>query len=208
MKTLITQSLLSSWLYTYNCMEGFEEEAEADFLRTLRREPMEEPSEAIQNGIAFENGVYALVNNPKDITVYPAWRQASERIANIIRGGQIQVKVQRDIEVDGETYLLYGILDALKAGIIYDVKFSNNSFGKEAVNMAGKYLESPQHPAYLYCLPEAWKFIYLCSDGTDLYTEEYTRAKTPFIGDTIRNFRNEIRRRGLEEIYLEKWGSK
>ena len=206
MRTLITQSLLSSWLYTFNCMEGYEEEAEADFLRTLRREPMEEPSEAIQNGIAFEDSVYKLAANPKDITVFPGWKAAAGRIADSIRGGQIQVKVQRDIVVDGETYLLYGICDALKAGIVYDVKFSSKGFS--SAEMAGKYLESPQHPAYLYCLPEAWKFIYLCSDGTDLYTEEYTRARTPFIGDTIRNFRNEIRRRGLEEIYLEKWGSK
>lgn len=206
MKTLITQSLLSSWLYTYNCAEGYEEEADADFLRTLRREPMEEPSEAITNGIAFENGVYALVKNPNDITVYPAWKQASSRIADIIRGGQIQVKVQRDIEVDGELYLLYGICDAVKAGIIYDVKFSSKGFG--SAEMAGKYLESPQHPAYLYCLPDALKFVYLCSDGNELYTEAYTRRQTPFIGDTIRNFRREIRLRGLEETYLEKWGSK
>ena len=206
MKTLITQSLLSSWLYTYNCAEGYEEEAEADFLRTLRREPMEEPSEAITNGIAFENGVYALVKNPNDITVYPAWKQASSRIADIIRGGQIQVKVQRDIEVDGELYLLYGICDAVKAGIIYDVKYSSKGFG--SAEMAGKYLESPQHPAYLYCLPDALKFVYLCSDGNELYTEAYTRRQTPFIGDTIRNFRREIRLRGLEEIYMEKWGAK
>lgn len=206
MKTLITQSLLSSWLYTYNCAEGYEEEAEADFLRTLRREPMEEPSEAITNGIAFENGVYALAKNPNDITVYPAWKQVSSRIADIIRGGQIQVKVQRDIEVDGELYLLYGICDAVKAGIIYDVKFSSKGFG--SAEMAGKYLESPQHPAYLYCLPDALKFVYLCSDGNELYTEAYTRRQTPFIGDAIRNFRREIRLRGLEEIYLEKWGAK
>ena len=206
MKTLITQSLLSSWLYTYNCAEGYEEDADADFLRTLRREPMEEPSEAITNGIAFENGVYALVKNPNDITVYPAWKQASSRIADIIRGGQIQVKVQRDIEVDGELYLLYGICDAVKAGIIYDVKYSSKGFG--SAEMAGKYLESPQHPAYLYCLPDALKFVYLCSDGNELYTEAYTRRQTPFIGDTIRNFRREIRLRGLEEIYLEKWGAK
>ncbi len=206
MKTLMTQSLLSAWLYTYSCAEGFEQEAEADFLRTLRREPMEEPSEAIVNGINFENGVYALVNDPKDLSVYPAWRQASARIADIIRGGQIQVKVQRDIEVDGETYLLYGICDAVKAGTIYDVKFSNKKFG--SADMAGKYLESPQHPAYLYCVPEALRFVYLCSDGEGLYTEEYTRKQTLYIGDTIRHFRNELRRRGLEGLYLEKWGAK
>ena len=30
---LITQSLLSSWNYTFNCFEGYEEEAQAEFLQ-------------------------------------------------------------------------------------------------------------------------------------------------------------------------------
>lgn len=203
MRMLITQSLLSSWLYTFDCMEGCEEDANADFLRTLRREPMAEPTKAIENGIAFEKCVYALAKDPNDITVYPAWHQAAGRIADIIRGGQIQVKVQRDIVVDGETYLLYGILDALKAGTIYDVKWSEKGFG--SAEMAGKYLASPQHPAYLYCVPGAFKFVYLCSDGESLYTETYTRAQTLDIAEIIRNFRQDIRLRGLEALYMEKW---
>ena len=55
---LITQSLLSSWSYVHNCWEGCEEDAMASFLATLRREPAE-VTEAMQDGIEFENAVYA-----------------------------------------------------------------------------------------------------------------------------------------------------
>ena len=202
MTTLITQTLLSYWLYTFNCAEGYEEEANDDFLRTLRREPGEQ-SEAMLNGIKFENSVYALARNPQDMTVWPAWKAAASKVADIIRGGQIQVKVQRNITVGNDTYLIYGILDALKAGTIYDVKFSSKGFG--SAELAGKYLESPQHPAYMYCVPEAFAFKYLVSDGQDIYIETYTRKMTPDIGEIIRNFRTDLRARGLEEIYLEKW---
>lgn len=202
MTTLITQTLLSSWLYTFNCAEGYEEEANDDFLRTLRREPGEQ-SEAMLNGIKFENSVYALARNPQDMTVWPNWKAAASKVADIIRGGQIQVKVQRNITVGNDTYLIYGILDALKAGTIYDVKFSSKGFG--SAELAGKYLESPQHPAYMYCVPEAFAFKYLVSDGQDVYIETYTRKMTPDIGEIIRNFRTDLRARGLEEIYLEKW---
>lgn len=202
MKILITQSLLSSWLYQYKAPEDFEEEARESFLRTLRKEETE-PTEAMLNGIRFENGVYALANNPESLESFPAWLQGTRRIAEIIRGGQIQVKVKREISVDGDEYLLYGVLDALKAGTIYDVKFSNTKFG--SAEMAGKYLESPQHPAYLYMVPEAYRFIYLCSDGESLYTEEYTRKQTPDIGGIIRDFRRYIRETGLEEALREKW---
>ena len=54
---LITQSLLSAWLYTFNCFEGCEEDAMADFLSALDREK-KEPTQAMQNGIEFENAVY------------------------------------------------------------------------------------------------------------------------------------------------------
>lgn len=204
MRTLITQSLLSSWLYTFNCTEGYEEEANDDFLRTLRREPGEQ-TDAMRDGIMFEKGVYALAGDPKSMAALPAWKEASSKIADIIRGGQIQVKVQRDIAIDGDDYLLYGVLDAMKAGIIYDVKFSSKGFG--AAELAGKYLESPQHPAYMYCVPEALAFKYLVSDGNELYIETYTRKTTPDIGGIIHNFRNDLRARGLDDIYTEKWAA-
>lgn len=58
---LITQSLLSSWAYIFNAYEGYEEDAMESFLSTLRREPSE-PTEAMLDGIDFENAVYRLAS--------------------------------------------------------------------------------------------------------------------------------------------------
>lgn len=38
MKLKITKTLIESWAYTFNCFEGYEEDAYSDFLKTLNRE--------------------------------------------------------------------------------------------------------------------------------------------------------------------------
>lgn len=205
MKSLITQTLLSAWLYTYTCQEGCEDDAFNDFLRTLRREPTEQ-TDAMKDGIQFENGVYALMRDPQDLTVYPQWRAASKRLADFLRGGQVQVRVQRELSIGSDQYLLYGICDVVKAGHIYDLKFTTKSM--TSAELAGKYLGSPQHPAYLYCLPEALDFTYLVSDGNDIYTEVYDRRHTSPITEIIDGFRTDLRYRGLDDTYKEYWQSK
>ena len=220
---LITQSLLSSWNYTFNCFEGYEEEAQAEYLQTLRREKGE-PSEAMLKGIAFENLVYSIAdgsfrpayapsfpcnpNNgePMERFVYPPGYQGACKVAEIIQGAPVQVKAQREITVDGMDFLVYGILDALKAGTIYDVKFKNKSFG--SLDLAGDYLDSAQHPAYFYIVPEASEFKYLVSDGSDIYIETYRREDTPFIGDIIYEFIDSLAGWGLLDLYKEKWLTK
>ena len=62
---LMTHSLLSSWLYAmksspYEDLTS-ERDAYGDFLKTLRREPTE-TTQAMQNGIDFENMVTDIVN--------------------------------------------------------------------------------------------------------------------------------------------------
>ncbi len=202
MKMLITQSLLGAWLYQFSCAEGYEDEARIRFMQTLAKESYEQ-TDAMKNGIMFENGVYALAKDPNDMSVFPDWKDGTRLIADMIRGAQVQVRIQRDIRVGNDDYVIYGVCDAVKAGTIYDVKFSNKGF--ISAELAGKYLESPQHPAYLYCLPEARKFMYLVSDGKDLYSEIYYRKDTPYIGDIIRDFRESIRRENLEDIYQLGW---
>ena len=46
MKTKITKTLIESWQYTFDCAEGYEDEAMEDFLATLKREPKEPPVDA------------------------------------------------------------------------------------------------------------------------------------------------------------------
>lgn len=204
---LITQSLLSAWLYTFNCKEGAEEEAMAEFRNTLERVP-KETTEAMQNGIKFENACYRAAAG--EAPAKGRWEPGVRAVAEIIRGALVQVRFSRELELDGMTFLVYGILDALKAGVIYDVKFLNKSMGgsENGVYLPGKYLESPQHPAYFYLVPEALEFRYLVSDGSDLYVETYRREDSPFIGDVIRQFIDSITAMGLLKVYRAHWLAK
>lgn len=52
----VTKTLLESWRYCFSCYEDYEEEAYADFLSTLRREPSE-TTETMMNGLTFEDRV-------------------------------------------------------------------------------------------------------------------------------------------------------
>lgn len=201
---LITQSLLSAWAYVFDCFEGGEEDAMADFLATLNREKRE-PTDAMRNGIAFENAVYAAAKDapakvPPELSV---WEPGIRQVAEIIKGAPVQVKAQKEITVDGMTFLVFGILDALKAGTIYDVKFVNKKFG--GLELAGKYLGSAQHPAYFYIVPEAMEFKYIVSDGEDVYIETYRREDTKPIGEIISQFVASLRDMGLLDLYQEKW---
>ena len=197
----ITKTLLESWRYCFSCYEGYEEEAYADFLSTLRREPSE-TTEAMMNGLTFEDRVYRAAAG-KTIRSDAKWREGALKVAEVIKGAQIQVPISRPIEVDGTTYLLKGVLDALKAGVIYDVKFLNKSLGSSDVY--GKWLNCTQHPAYFYLVPEAHEFQYVGSDGSDVYIETYQRDQTPYIGEIIHDFLEFIKGEGLMDVFAERW---
>lgn len=199
-KYLITQTLLSAWLYTVG---NDSEDAYTSFLRTLNREPSEQ-TQAMLDGILFEDYVYALANDElTELPDHPEWTRGARIIAERLRGAQIQVSIYRDVTVDGVTYTVHGKLDALKAGTIHDVKKSSRSFG--SVELAGKYFESPQHSAYFYLVPEATLFEYDVSDGEDFYTEVYTPANTRHISEYIREFIAFLTETGLLPIYQDKW---
>ena len=198
---LITQSLIGAWNYLISCREECKEDAYNDFLDTLNRVKKESTPE-MQNGIDFENEVYkAATGAPR--TAHLKWESGINAVATLIKGAQIQVKASREVTVDGVDLLVYGILDALKAGSIYDVKFINKSFG--SAELAGKYFESPQHPTYFFLVPEAMDFTYLVSDGIDLYTERYTPKNSPKFTDIARDFLQFLKNSNLFEIYQEKW---
>ena len=200
---LITQSLLSAWSYAHTCYESCAEEAYEEFLNALNRVPKETTPE-MQNGIDFENEVYAeAAGVPR--TPHPSWENGIKAVATVIKGAQTQVKAQREYTVGNKTLLVYGVLDALKAGVIYDVKFSNKSFN--SAELAGKYLDAAQHSAYLYLIPEAYRFEYLVSDGEDIYTEPYTPKTSRPFEEIAAEFLESIEAMGLMSIYEEKWAA-
>ena len=94
--------------------------------------------------------------------------------------------------------VLYGRLDVLKAGGIYDIKFSK---GYDR----GKYFDSTQHPVYLELIPEARHFTYLISNGTEVWSETYRRDEAPNIYPIITDFLDWLAAQGLLDLYREKW---
>ena len=195
---VITQSQISSWAYCHSCGPDYAEEAVSDFEALLRKEPRE-TSPAALNGIEFEDAVYDIVKGVPRTHTHPKWESGIQAVATIIKGSQLQVKGSRPLTCCGMDFLVYGKLDALRAGVIRDVKFSNKGFS--SAELQGKYLESPQHPLYMYIWPDAYKFEYVVSDGTDVYVETYTRDQTRDAKDVISEFIRGISDMGLLETY-------
>lgn len=199
---LVTHSLLSSWLYAMKESPyddaTTERDTYAEFLATLNREQTP-TTEAMQNGIDFENLVTDIVNGRGDPS--HQWYEAAKKIAGIVKGGLLQYKAKREITVRGMELVLYGRLDVLKAGRITDIKFTSNY-------EVGKYFDSTQHPMYFEIVPEANEFIYLVSNGSAVWPEPYRREDTPSIIPVIEDFLAWLERQGLMNIYKEKWLSK
>lgn len=218
---LMTHSLLSSWLYAMKDNPYENETTNRDpfeeFMQTLRRESTP-TAESKQKGIDFEDLVTRLVNGEVNsvskaesadgqqriLDASPLsehkWYQAASKVAGVVRGGQLQYRARKVITVSGITVLLYGRLDALKAGVVYDVKFSGNY-------EVGKYFSSTQHPTYLALVPEAREFTYLVSNGTAVWRETYRRDETADICPIIADFFDWLRAYDLMNLYKQMWSA-
>lgn len=217
MAYMITHSLLSSWLYSMKdnpyADASQEDTSKEDFLRVLRREPTP-TTEAMQNGIDFENLVTDILSGKEVFTmevheepnsgeiieskVFPRWYGAACEVAGMIKGAQLQHVASKNITVHGMDIYLYGRLDALKAGKIFDIKFSK-TYDR------GKYVSSTQHPTYFEIVPEAYLFTYIVSDGNEVWTERYRADETPSIVKTIDEFLNWLELTGNMDTYKKYW---
>lgn len=191
---LMTQSLLAAW--QYNLSGGPQEE----FLSVLRREKTEQ-TQAMKDGIEFERLVWECACG-KEPEEKHKWAQGIREIAEIVRGGAYQVALSDEAEIEGEEYLLYGIADFVKQGVIFDVKFSKRYENRGNVNY---YLTSPQAPMYLRLLPGAKQFVFLISDGAQVFREAYTQEEITPIENTAAAFTENLKRRGLWDIYTAFW---
>ncbi len=205
-KFWMTQSLLSSWTHFLTADEEYAESAFESFLKTLRREKSE-PTQAMLDGIAFEDMVNAIVAG--GVPTLPAhrklttasevkWKAAASSVAKICKGGQSQTELTGEVSIDGNGYVLYGVADYVKAGIIIDIK-------KVGRYEYGKYQHSPQHPMYLHLLTPASKFTYLIFDGDRLHRETYRREDSPDIETTIKRFLYSMEDLGLIDEYRKHW---
>jgi hypothetical protein len=201
---LITSSLLSSWLYQWADFEKYGAQAEEfrlkaaeSFALALRREEIP-ATEAMRRGIDFENMARAIAEGGGDTVKDSAWFAAAAETADVLRGGLWQYKASKEASIAGEGFLLYGRLDALKAGVIYDIQFTG---GYEA----GKYFNSPQHSVYMELVPEARKFVYLISDGCRVWRETYERGEIKPVSDIVSQFVMYLKENGLFDVYTDKW---
>lgn len=198
---LITPSLLNSWLWIWESAKGAKEserdimsledkktdamaKAKEDFLRTLNRVPSE-PNEYMLAGIQFERDCY----------------EGKTPISPIIEGGQFQTVGKRNARVDGIDYLMYGRLDVLKGGIIYDIK-------RVWKYSPPKYAWSSQHGFYLDLFPRAKEFQYLIYDGDRLHIEAYYPDEVKPTATIISQFSRWLGENGLLDTYKEKWKSR
>ena len=180
--------------WQYNIKNGTLE----DFIKVLNKEEFE-PSESILKGFEYEK--YMQENFEETL------------------GGAYQVKVSKEY---GD-YLLYGIIDCLKGGIIYDYKYTKNY-------EVGKFFNNHQTLMYLEMIPEARKMVYLITnkfekteysdinfkDVTnvkyevgDIFREEYTKDLFPeTIESVIYKFITWLKTYDLYETYTTKWKCK
>ena len=194
---LLTQSLLTAWEYQYSAFDP--EAAHQDFLRVLYRKTGK-TGPAAQKGIDFEDLVTAYIRG-KEPPREHKWYQAVCQAGEIVRGSQPQVKSYREKRIDEVDFLLYGRFDYLRAGTIFDTKFSHGY-------CVGKYLNSPQHPMYFACEPSAYRFVYIVSDGRSIFKEEYSLEETPSIESIVPQFLRYLDDTGLRNIYYQHWRCK
>ena len=154
-KIRLTQSLISSYNYIFKRDDGWE-----DFLKALNRE-RKQPTTAMLDGQRFESVLNAVLNG-EPLLMDNEWYNPLVEMSYELQGSAQQVTLFRDLEIDGEQYLIHGVLDYLREGLIWDCKYSKTY----ALN---KYLDSPQHPFYMYLCPEARQFRYIICDGKYVY---------------------------------------
>lgn len=196
---LMTHSLLSSWLYAMSdtpyADATNEKDPMEDFMQVLRREPTP-TNEHMQKGIDFENEVTHIVNgggNPDN-----GWYEAAKQVADEVRGGILQYTSKKLVHLPKRDVLLYGRLDALKSGVIYDIKYSGSYD-------VGKYRTSTQHPMYMTLVPEAREFVYLVSNGKHVWREPYRREETADVMTYVEQFFGWLDSQGLDEVYRNHW---
>lgn len=195
-KLRITKSLLDSWLWAFKREDGWD-----DFLSTLHREK-KPPTQAMLDGKRFEN-VLNNVLKGEEIPAGHEWASVITEMSKNLHGAQQQVVLFSDCEVNGQPFLLHGVLDYLLAGSIWDCKFTKNYH-------LNKYFWewTSQTAMYMAITPEARDFTYIISDGKYVYREKYPRDIVPPIEPTINNFMQYLKKHGLWDVYCEKWGVK
>ena len=192
-KVRITKTLLDAWLWSYKREDGWD-----DFLSTLNRE-RKPPTKAMLDGTRYENVLNSVLLG-EQIPEDHEWKFPITDMAEELHGASQQVVLFQECVVDGQPFLLHGVLDYLRAGHIWDCKFTKN------YHLNKYYWDgTAQTSMYFALVPEAYDFTYIISDGTWVYRERYPREIVPPIDNYIKNFMKFLKQHGLWEVYAEIW---
>lgn len=183
----ITASLLNAWSYQFHCDQQYAEKAHEDFLKTLQR-IKEPPNQYMLRGIEFEEKCYA--------GDYP-------EISEKVKGGAFQVYHEKEVEVDGISTIVLGYADAVKEGVVYDIK-------RVSKYDLQKYFYTYQHHVYMFLFDNTHRFEYLVAQGPNdnnlnYYVESYNKQDTLDIKEIIAQFFYYLKSNGLFHIYQENW---
>ena len=198
---LVTPSLLNSWLYIWLSRDNVKESANDaicledkqdlamqkaydEFLGTLQREQTP-PNENMLRGIQYEDDCYKGLTDASPI----------------IKGGAFQIVGKKNVVVDNVPFLMYGRLDVLKNGIIYDIK-------RVTKYATQKYLHSAQHGFYLDLFQDASQFTYLAFDGNKLHQETYYRGQYKPTEAILSDFIQWLKENNLWDVYASLWAYK
>lgn len=195
---LITPSLLNAWGWIWECEKSVKvsetdlmciedkvsvakEKAFDDFIKALYREKTE-PNTYMLEGIKFEEDTY----------------DGKTCFSETVKNGAFQIVGKKEVKVDGLNFLMYGRLDVLKGGTIFDIK-------RVWKYSLPKYNNSYQHGFYLDLFGNAKKFTYLIWDGYKPHKETYFRDEVKSTTEVIHLFIKWLKENGLFGVYKEKW---
>lgn len=198
---VITPSLLNSWGRIWEAplhvvesdsddisledkMDEASEKAKAEFVKVLNKVPLPD-NEWMKAGRDFEEECY----------------EGKTCVSPIIEGGAFQIVGTKKTSVNGVKVLMYGRLDVLKGGTIYDIK-------RVQRYSVQKYLHSYQHGFYMDLFPNAEGFTYLVFDGNKLHQESYFRGQYRPTEEVISDFLRWLKANGLYETFKDKWKAK
>ena len=194
----VTASLLNSWQRIFDAAEWARESedksleqaqeeamesAKAEFIDVLSRKPIPD-TEAMKKGREYEESVY----KGEDIV-----------FSEVVENGEFQAAYKKPVNISGMNIMLYGILDCLKAGRIYDIK-------RVGYYQSRKYKGSHQHPMYFELVPNAIDFTYLvCDDKGVHHFERYERCNCEDVKDVVAQFLSWLEANDLMQTFKEKW---
>jgi hypothetical protein len=191
-------------VYIYKAQDEWGEKAYDSFMNTFNRVEVT-PTQAMLNGREFEQLVSDVAfDRPVDCS--HKWIEGATQIADIVKGNCTleQGKVSKNITINNTDYLLYGVVDWVGSGIIYDVKYKEN-IGNYDV---GNYYDGTQHRMYFAIVDGADSFEYLISNGRKVYREAYDRNEIRPIQQTISDFERWLKCYNLWDTYVERWEAK